>query len=370
MIEGKKIAIDARMIEMSGIGTYIQHLLGQGIYDIAVGEERQIRKVDQEVEVVPFEAAIYGPREQLLFPEKELKRRGAALTHFPHYDVPLTFRSRFVVTVHDLIHVVCPESMESRWKPVYAKVLMGHALRNSQLVFTDSQNSRQDIQKVFHLPEEKIRVVPCANDAGFHQKRPEEVQYLRAKYGIGDRQKVILYVGNLKLHKNLGGLMASFRDLLEREMPGDNRSEQPVLILAGKAFSSLYVEDLKKTHGLGQELIITGAVLPDELVDLYNLADVLAFPSLYEGFGLPPLEAMASGTPVVCSNTSSLPEVCGDAALMVDPTDHAAFSEALYRMLTEEDLREEYIRRGLLRAQVFHWEDTVRMVREGIRQVI
>lgn len=358
MVNGKVIAIDARMIEMSGIGTYIQHLMGKGIYDYAVGNPDIIRKYDKNVRIIPFNAPIYKVKEQLCFPVKEIDNAEIDIMHFPHYNVPLVYRGRYVVTVHDLTHIVLPEFLGSRLKYLYAERLMKRALNNADHVFTVSENSKEDIINYFGIESNKISITYNAIDADFTKEARSKIDYLYSKYNIPRNKNKILYVGNIKPHKNLQTLLSAFARMKE-----DN-----VLILVGKAFNSVSLVDLENKVGGGtaDRVIYTGQVNKKELIDLYNLADVFAFPSLYEGFGIPPLEAMACGTPVVAANNSSIPEVVGDAALLVNGRDEKAFADALEKVLSNKDVSNELITRGFERCNHFFWDDTVKEVKRQL----
>lgn len=361
MINGKVIAIDARMIEMSGIGTYIQHLMGQGIYDIALGREEEIRKYDKTVKVIPYDTAIYGLEEQVCFPNKEIRKAGIDLIHFPHYNVPASYKGKFIVTVHDLTHIVYPEFLGNKLKYYYAKYLLRHAIEKSEHIFTVSNNSKKDIEKIFRLSVEKISITYNAVDADFCVKSWQEVEYLYGKYSIPKNKVLLLYVGNLKPHKNLSRLLRSLRRMSDRE--------NYCLLLVGKAFSSISLKDEEARLGIERLVVHTGMVSKEELIDLYNLADIFVFPSLYEGFGIPPLESMACGTPVIASDCSSVPEVVGDAALLFDPLDEDSIIMAIHRAENHE-VAQDLIKKGLIRKNCFKWNETVRAVREGIRNVI
>ena len=357
MINGRIVGIDARMVEMSGIGVYIQHLLGQGIYDYALGDEHIIRKYDKDVKVIPFNASIYSPGEQLKFPNKEIKKAGISLMHFPHYNVPISYRGDYVVTIHDLTHIVLPEALGNRAKYYYARFLMEKAVNRAKHVFTDSENSKTDIEKCFQTPADKITITYNAVDSDFRIKGKNQIEYLFPKYNIPKEKKTVLYVGNLKAHKNLKTLLEATKIL--------NRDDI-ILLLVGKAFKSVDLENQEIEIGIKQSVIHTGMVSNEELVDLYNLSDVFAFPSLYEGFGIPPLEAMACGTPVVAANNSSIPEVVGDAAILVDGRNATALADAIEKVLDNPELQNEMIRKGLVRYKVFSWEKT----RETVRRVL
>lgn len=175
MINGKTIGIDARMIEMSGIGTYIQHLMGVGIYDYALGKEGEIRRYDSDVKVIPYDAPIYSPKEQLGFPNKAVKLAGIDIMHFPHYNVPISYRGKYVTTVHDLTHIVLPEFLGGKAKYLYAKFLMSQALRRASHIFTVSENSKKDIKKYFNIADDKISITYDAIDTDFQVKDKTEM---------------------------------------------------------------------------------------------------------------------------------------------------------------------------------------------------
>lgn len=346
MINGTTIGIDARMIEMSGIGTYIQHLLGEGIYDYAVGKEEEIRRYDNDVKVIKFYAPIYGLKEQLEFPNKEIEDAGIGIIHFPHYNVPVTYQGRYVVTVHDLTHIIFPGFLGSKIKYYYAKFLISQALKRSEHVFTVSENSKKDIQDFFKIPGDKISITYNAVDEDFQMRDNKEIDYLYGRYGIPRDKRLLLYVGNLKAHKNLITVLDALK-LMGRD--------DVVLLLVGKAFKSLDLYKQEKEMGIEKQVIHTGMVSKGELIDIYNLADMFVFPSLYEGFGIPPLEAMACGTPVIAADNSSIPEVVGEAAILFDGIDAKGLSTKINEVLEDEQIREILIHKGRIRSGQFNW---------------
>ncbi len=346
-----KIAIDARMIQMSGIGTYIKALMGHGIYDVALGDGNDILKYDANVKVINYSDKIYGAGEQLHFPSRELRKSGADLLHVPHYNVPVFYRGKLAVTVHDLTHLVLPQFLPNKAAYLYAKFLIGYAVRKAEVVFTVSENSKRDILRFYNIPEDKIAVVYNAVDSRFVHRDMADVSYLIDKYHIPRDKKVIMYVGNLKPHKNLPRLLEAYSKM--------NGREDTCLVLVGKAFDSEDLTPQIKALGIEDRVIKTGIIVDNELVDFYNLADLFVFPSLYEGFGIPPLEAMACGTPVVCSNNSSLPEVVGDAAYMFDPYDEKQIRDAMEKVLGDDSLSQSLVERGYRRVELFTPEKIV-----------
>lgn len=360
-LKEKKIkAIDARMIECSGIGTYIRLLMGQGIYDVALGSEALIRKYDKEVDIIEFEAKIYGIKEQIVFPYQELKKRNVTILHCPHYNIPLFWKKKLVVTIHDVIHLRFPQYLPNKMAYIYANVMMRLACLKAKRIFTVSENTKKDIIQMLNADSDKIIVTYNAVEECFQKKNRSEVIYLCEKYPRLSAKKVILYVGNLKTHKNVETLVQAFCVLCE--------NWEAILVLVGKDFKSTYVLESIEALGIGEKVILTGTISQEELVDMYNLADVFVFPSLYEGFGIPPLEAMACGTPVICSNTSSLPEVVGDVANLVNPLDAEAMREAIEEELrmgkTDENPR---IAMGYRRTKMFSSEKMANKTKDNLQ---
>lgn len=361
MIKNKIIGIDARMIEMSGIGTYIQHLMGQKIYDYALGVESEIRKYDNDVKIIHFTAPIYGIKEQLKFPKKEIHKAGIDIIHFPHYNVPIFYKGDYVVTIHDLTHIILPNFLGNRIKYYYARTLMKNAIKRAKHIFTVSKNSKKDIIKYFGTDNNKISITYNAIDKEFCVKKKEEINYLYEKFEIPINKKVILYVGNLKPHKNLVRLLKAFAKLNHNDV---------VLLLVGKAFKSIQLNEQEKKLGIKEFVIHTGMVDKNELIGLYNLADIFVFPSLYEGFGIPPLEAMACGTPVVAANNSSIPEVVGNAAILFDATKSEAIKKSIEFVLSNDRVRKKLIENGFQRIIKFSWDDTIAKTLKSIKKCV
>lgn len=256
-----------------------------------------------------------------------------------------------VATIHDLGYRYFPEAHTRRAR-LYLEWGTRHNARASRLIIADSRATRDDLMKFYAVPDSKIRVAyPGLRPDLAPVRDPGVVKAALNRYGL--REPYAIYVGTLQPRKNLARLIEAFA-----------RVPEPFsLVLAGKK-GWLYSEILRRAEGLGigHRVVFTGYVPDEDLPALLSGASLFAFPSLYEGFGLPVLEAMACGVPVVCSNTSSLPEVVGDAALLVPPTDTDALAAAIARILTDQDLRRALIARGLKRAGEFTW----RRCAEGI----
>jgi glycosyltransferase involved in cell wall biosynthesis len=362
-----RVAIDARKLHDFGIGTYIRNIL------------RQLARLDRETEYLLIcqprdrELALslgdnfrvevdtsppYSFREQLSIPWTLLRTRARVL-HEPHYVLPPLVRCKSVVTIHDCIHLRFPQYLPNRAALTYARAQMGSAARRSHRILTVSEASKRDILHYFPVHPEKITVIYNAIDERFAVPPPEEdVQRVAERYQLRDR--FVLYVGNVKPHKNLERLIDAFHVL--RQSPG---LDDVKLVLIGDEISR-YAALRRAVHryNLHKFVRFLGFLSDETLAIVYRLARVFVFPSLYEGFGLPPLEAMASGTPVVTSNVSSLPEVTGDAALLVDPTVAEAISDAMRRILTDPAVAADLSARGLKRAREFSWEQAAARIRD------
>ncbi len=251
-----------------------------------------------------------------------------------------------ITTVHDLLPLLYPE--EYPRQQYYFRYYVPMVLSHSRAVIVISESTKRDVLRFYGLPPEKVHVVLSGYDSQRFAPHPGEVADGSPPY--------VLYVGNVMPHKNLLRLVEAFA-LVARKTSVN-------LVVRGSGRSA-HVQSLRRriaALGIEPRVDWQPYAQPEELPRLYRGARMLVLPSLYEGFGLTALEAMACGTPIVAANVSSIPEVVGDAALLVDPRDTDALAEALLRLLTEESLRRELIARGLARAAAFSWERTARQV--------
>ena len=364
-----KIAIDVRKWRDFGVGTYVRNLVRhlarldhETTYFLFChdSDEATLRDLAENFVPVVESSAGYGVREHLSIPFK-LRRLGAELLHSPHYVRPLLCPIPSVVTIHDCIHLLFPQYLPNRMAWRYARFMMGSAIRHSAVVFTVSEASRADILRFYSWADpDKVHVVPNAIDTELLE-RPDEKEMARVRERYQVRGRFVLFAGNVKPHKNLERLIRAFalvreqgeRDDLQLLLIGDDVSRYGALRRA-----------VEKT-GLRQDVRFFGFVPPSTLAALYRMASVFAFPSLYEGFGLPPLEAMSCGTPVVTSRISSLPEVVGDAAVLVDPYSVEDIALGISRLLDDHDLRRQLVDKGLARARSFSWERSVLAIHAG-----
>jgi glycosyltransferase involved in cell wall biosynthesis len=320
--------------------------------------------------------------EQVGFPAG-CRRLGAQVAHVPYFAPPLVKPSPVVTTIHDLITLLFPEYRASTAVRAY-NLLVSAAARRADAIIADSQHSACDIVRLLGVPERRVRVVYLAAEPRFRPaERQEDLDGVRQRYGLPER--FVLYIGGLNRHKNVGVLLQAFAAV---------RGQLPcacTLAIAGRAQGGnpLVFPDLRQqardlglsvseADGNGQagdapcDVRFLRFVSEEDKPLLYAAADLFVFPSLYEGFGLPPLEAMACGTPVVCSNAASLPETVGDGGLLVDPTDVGALAEAMQAVLSGEELRKSLRARGLAQAARFSWRrtaDETVAVYEGLARV-
>ena len=367
-----RIAFDARKLHDFGIGTYIRNVLrGLARLDQRTEYILLCRPEDAEVagelgpnfRAVPESARPYSIGEQFRIP-LSLVRERAHLLHEPHYVLPPATRCRAVVTIHDCIHLMFPQYLPGAMAYYYARASMWSAVRKADHILTVSETSKRDILKFFDIPPEKVAVIYNAIDERFLSEPDEEqMDRIRQRYQLD--HPFLLYVGNIKPHKNLGRLIEAFARARSRGL------EDLRLVIVGDQISKYPpLRQAVHRHRLDKEVRFLGFQPYDTLSVFYRLSRAFVFPSLYEGFGLPPLEAMAAGTPVVTSNVSSLPEVVGDAAVLIDPMDAGAIADAMARVLGDAALRAELIRRGHERVTTFSWERSVARVREVYVDVI
>ncbi|MBE3097701.1 MAG: glycosyltransferase family 4 protein [Planctomycetes bacterium] len=367
-----RIAIDARKLQDFGIGTYIRNLLHQlARLDQATeyillcrGQDAGLaQQLGANFRSVVEPARPYSVSEQFRIPIA-LIHEHVDLFHAPHYVLPPLVPCRSVVTIHDCIHLMFPQYLPNRLAYTYARASIWAATRRADRILTVSESSKSDILRCFNVPADKIVVTYNAIDERFLTE-PAEADMVRARERYQLTNPFILYVGNIKPHKNLERLIEAFTQVRRQGF------DQLTLVIIGDQISKY--QSLRRAvhqHKLHKHVRFLGFVAPETLSALYRLARVFVFPSLYEGFGLPPLEAMASGTPVLSSNVSSLPEVLGEAALLVDPYSADAIAEGIVRLLTDEALRATLKARGLARVRLYSWEESVRRVREVYDEVM
>lgn len=272
-----------------------------------------------------------------------------SLFHATDFVLPPTLpRTRTLLTVHDLSFVRVPESAEPRLK-AYLDRVVPRSARRADHILADSEATRHDLIELYNLPAEKITTLLSGVDAHFRPVDIQASQQMRAKYALGTWDYV-LSVGTVQPRKNYARLITALSILRGRGL------DLHLVIAGGRGWLEDPIHDAVRSADLQPFVHFIGFADDADLPALYSSAAAFAFPSLYEGFGLPVLESMACATPVVTSNVSSLPEVAGDAALTVNPLDVDAIADAIERVLTDSDLRRELVSRGQERAAAFTWD--------------
>ncbi len=280
-------------------------------------------------------------------------KRGLKLVHDPTGTAPLSgCNAKKVITICDTIPFIFPK-VSSTLEYVVYHFWLPLAIKQVDSVLTISEQSKMDIEKYLKVPGEKITVTKLAAGPRYHQLDPAEIEVMLKRLRL--EQPYILYIGSIEPRKNLLRLLEAYQKLCEWS------GRWRLVIVGARSYwkSSPVAEKVEKL-GLKDKVIFTGYVRDEDLPALYNGADLFCFPSLYEGFGLPVLEAMACGVPVVTSNTSSLPEVAGEAAILVDPYNVTDMAAAMRRILEDRELAGELREKGLARAAQFSWEKTAR----------
>ena len=326
-----RVGIDARKIADFGIGTYIRGLLG-GLVELNTGDEYVAfapagAPIPSGVEHVIVDAPHYSVRE-LLIVGRAADRARLDVFHAPHYVVPIT-RVPLVVTIHDLIHLHQP--MRNPLAPLYARMMIRRAIKRARRVLTVTNAVKGQLES--ELGARDVVVTPN----GVSPRRD-------AACSAGGTP-AFLYVGNDKAHKNVDALVAAFANVPDAR-----------LTLVGAAFDRFQARE---------RIEVRGFVSDDELSSLYSSAIALVMPSLEEGFGLPALEAMAHGTPVITSRDAALMEVTGDAALHVDARDVRSITDSMLRVMHDDDLRARLGANGIARARLFTWKRCAEAAREA-----
>lgn len=303
----------------------------------------------------------YTLREQWVLPRSIRKARVDCM-HFPHWNVPVLHTKPFVVTIHDLILLHYPSKKASTLHPLWYRIkqfgyriVLQHALQQSRHILATSEYTKQDIISTFHIQPKKITATYQAPASSVSAQR--EVEGVLPPLGI--RHPYLLYVGNSYPHKNLEGLLSIFKKVQEKI------SNPLQLVLVGtEDYFYLRLKQSPEARALGNSLVCTGYLSDEDLVSVYRHALTYVFPSLYEGFGIPPLEAMAHGLPIVASNRTCLPEILQDAALLHDPKDEEGFARIICSVIEDPKLQQMLRERGTRHAKRFSWITLARQTRK------
>ncbi len=373
-----KIAIDIRRMSEFGVGTYIRNVVrALGRLDrentyLLIGPEAKV----QEIGPLPpnFHTVALSAPERSLEGYREfrtgLKRLDVDLVHIPNlFSIPRGLPCPYVMTVHDMLeHMSRAREQSGFWRSLHFQ-LTKRVLAGAARIFAVSNFTKTEIGKLFQIPTDKVEVVYNAIDDRF----------LRGHANAADRDLIaqryqvtypfLLYAGRISPHKNVVRMIEAF-SALKNELERDQAYPDLKLIIIGDDLSGN--PDLRRTvvrSGVQNDVRFLGFIPIEVLRIFYDEAKVFVFPSLYEGFGLPPLEAMAHGTPVVTSNVSSLPEVVGNAAVLVNPENVFEIMRALHRVLMNQALRDRLKERGYQQATKFSWDKSVRRILEAYGEV-
>lgn len=353
-----RVAFDASSMrgQKTGIGTYTEHLL------------RALRDVALEVAIVELDdgAGVNQRtdqrilREQFILP-RLVRRARANILHLTGFAAPLRAACPVVLTVHDLIGVLFAEHFPPVSRFYWSRYLP-FTLRFATRLIADSENTRDDISHLLKIPAARVRVIPPGRDERFQPiEDARALEQTRAELGLP--AQFVLFVSTLEPRKGVDTLLAAFARAAD-EIASD-------LVIVGKRGWDWEKTLMQIEHlGLTARVHLLDYVPFEKLPLVYNLARALVFPSRYEGFGLPPLEAMACGTPVICSDAASLPEVVGEAGILLAPDDVAGFARAIMQVVSNANLRAQLRERGLRQAAKFSWARTAREMVQVYREIL
>ncbi|MBI5650675.1 MAG: glycosyltransferase family 4 protein [Chloroflexi bacterium] len=360
----KRIGLNAHLLNLSGnyrsagINWYIYHLLrnlptGDNFAYTVFHNEPRASAHFNSMTLAPSRLPTAKPVARIFWEQFiqpfAIRNARLDLLHALAFAGPRVIGIPWVVTVYDLSFIHFPESFNVANR-LYLTWAVRDAMRRADRVIAISESTRRDLIKIFGGDPRKVQVVYCGADAAFAPGRNKnELAEFRARRNVPE--KMILHVGTIEPRKNIVGLVRAFaRAKRAAHLP------HRLVLIGARGWKHAEVDAVIEQESLRDDVIFTGYVPQDELPNWYRAADLFVYPSRYEGFGLPPLEAMASGTPVVTSNAASLPEVVGDAAIQVAPDDQVALADAIIRALTDRAMREQMRARGIAQAARFSWE--------------
>lgn len=365
-----KIGIDARSIgsNATGFGTYTYNLLSE------------LKKIDRKNQYSLFFCNAAETRlgfgKKIIVPSSHFpelwentrlywaaKKEKIELLHCTGYPVPIFGKFKKVFTIHDLSPMIVPQFFSGHRVTAYWQMALKLGAKAADAIITDSENSKKDIIKLLGVSGKKITVIPLAAGRQFKSLKKADRKKFEKRFVFAGNS-FLLFVSTIQPRKNLDALLKAFALL-------KNKGRKEKLVVAGeKGWKTKSVFDLVKSLGLEKDVVFLGFVQEKKLVELYNFARVFIYPSFYEGFGLPPLEAMQCGCPVITSNNSSLPEVVGKAAILINPNDEKEIAMQIERVLTDNKLRGRMVSLGLKQAKKFSWKKTAEKTLQVYERVI
>jgi glycosyltransferase involved in cell wall biosynthesis len=356
------IGLDARKILDFGIGTYIRNLVRalaaidqENRYALLVRpqDREQLGDLPGNFRPVVQSAPVYSARE-LVALSWRLWREKLDLYHATHYVLPAVVPARAVVTIHDIIHLLYPEFLPSRFAFLYAQRMIRRSLARGDRIIAVSQNTKNDLTHYFDVDPGKIEVVYNGVEDAFRQRLPEpELERWLRQLGIS--RPYLLFVGNPKPHKNLDTVVRAYAQA--RRLAS---FDAPLVCVGNRSGTEFKIRQRADLLGLGDQVRLLGHVASEALPAIYQGATLFLYPTLYEGFGLPVIEAMASGVAVITSNNSALKEIAEGYAHLVDPLDVERMAQAIAYCMSNPEHRASLAKLGLRRAEDFRWEQTAR----------
>jgi glycosyltransferase involved in cell wall biosynthesis len=362
MSRNRTLCIDLRWIDSSGVGMYIKGIM-PGIVDqlrdvsiVGLGNRSRLEEFAwsraANVRLIDCRAGRYSLAEQVALPRRIPS--DTDLFFSPYYTIPLLYRGCLAVTVHDMSHLVVEEIVGNPKKRLYAKTMFRALRRRASVIFTVSEFSKSELLRLTTGPRED-NIVPTHLGISEEWYRAAELPSVRTR-------PYLVCVGNIKPYKNLGRLVEAFLKIQDK-IPHD-------LVIIGQSeglITGESTEFFERVRSAGERIHLTGFISHEELLSLVGHAAALVMPSLYEGFGLPPLEAMAAGVPVAVARSASLPEVCGDAALYFEPLEVQDMADKLVLIASDAALRQQLKEKGLERSRLFTWELCSKQTAEALR---
>lgn len=360
-----KIAFDGRGINWykgTGIGTYSENILS---HMINIDKNNQYHIYWSGTDYKRFKKnntnIILTSKKQRKFFEQNyfssyIEKKGIDLYHIPQNGIGMNknLKCKKVVTIHDLIPYIMPETVGRGYQLKFLRELP-KIVELSDAIITVSEWSKKDILRFFPINEDKIFVTPLAADKKYTPMDKERCQdFIKSNYNI--KPPFILYIGGFSARKNVKSLLIAFSNI-HKNLPKD----YTLVIVGNNKDQFSYLSELSKNLNLENKIIFTGFVPNQDLPVFYNACDTFVYPSLYEGFGLPPLEAMSCGVPVISSNITSIPEVVGNSGILIDPNNISMLSQAIEELLSNEPLRQYYSNKSLKTAKKYSWENTAKL---------
>lgn len=356
------IGIDARKIQDFGIGTYIRQLIfalaeidrenNYVVFYRTASAGAALADLPENFRAVAERSPVYSVREMIALSWR-LFRLKLDLYHATHYVLPAIVPCRVVVTIHDIIHLLYPEFLPSRLAFLYAQRMIRRSLTRGDRIISVSQNTKADLMEHFDVDGTKIEVVYNGVDEAFRHRLLDD-DVARVLQNLEITRPYVLFVGNpAKKHKNLDNVVKAYARARQlTDFSG------PLVCVGDRTGAGFKIRQRAAQLGIGDQVLLLGHVAQEALPAIYQGANLFLYPTLYEGFGLPVVEAMASGVPVITSNTSSLKEIAEGYAHLVDPLNLEAMAKAIAQCMADDNHRKALAKLGLRRAQDFRWSRT------------